>query len=81
MAISSLDEVRRVRADAERDLLKLPGVTGVDVGYKRVGGKITRTPAILVYVKKKRDVPAQEAIPKQIQGIPTDVVERSFELH
>ncbi len=77
----SLDEITRVKTEVEAELLKLPGVTGVDVGYKYVGGKKTDVLAIRVYVKQKRDVPEKYAIPKKIRGIPTDVIEREFVLH
>jgi len=76
-----LDEITRVKTEVEAELLKLPGVTGVDVGYKYVDGKKTDVVAIRVYVKKKRDVPEKDAIPKKIRDIPTDVIEREFVLH
>ncbi len=79
--MKSLDEIQRIRREVERELLKLPGVTGVDVGQKIVDGKKTDIIAIIVYVEKKKDVPQEFAIPKKIQGIPTDVVERKFVLH
>ena len=77
----SLEDVRRVKSQVESDLLSRPGVTGVDIGTKTVNGVPTGQPAIIVYVNKKGGVPANEMIPKDIQGVPTDVVERSFELH
>lgn len=79
--IKSLDEIMRVKTEVEAELLKLPGVTGVDVGYKYVGGKKTDVIAIRVYVRRKRNVSEKEAIPKQICGIPTDVIESEFVLH
>jgi hypothetical protein len=75
-----LEEVRRVKDEVEAGLLRRPGVTGVGVGYKVVGGRTTNTLAIKVYVKHKGDVPEGEAIPKIIRGVPTDVVERRFVL-
>ena len=60
-------------SSVEADLLKLPGVTGVDIGPKIVKGKKTNVMAIRVYVKKKRKVPG--AIPKEIEGVPTDVID------
>ncbi|MBI4539871.1 MAG: hypothetical protein HY704_10230 [Gemmatimonadetes bacterium] len=65
----------------EDDLLGIPGVQGVDVGYKVVGGKKTNRIAIRVYVARKRDVAEEERIPPEIEGIPTDVIERRFMLH
>jgi hypothetical protein len=79
--MASLEEIRRIKDEAERELLKRPGVTGVDVGHKYVGGKETDTLAIRVYVEKKKEVQGTDAIPKQIRGIPTDVIERKFVLH
>lgn len=77
----NLDEIRRIKAEVEAELLKLPGVTAVDIGHKIVGGKKTDVLAIRVYVEKKKDVPEEEVVPKQIQGVPTDVIERRFVLH
>jgi len=71
----------KAKAEAEKGLLNRPGVTGVDIGYKEVGGKPTETLAIRVLVEKKRDVVPSEAIPSSIGGFSTDVIERKFELH
>lgn len=79
--MKSLEEITKIKTEVEKELLQLPGVTGVDVGYKYVGGKKTDILAIRVYVKKKRDVSGKDAIPKRICDIPTDVIEREFVLH
>jgi hypothetical protein len=79
--MENLDEIRRIKTEVEAELLKLPGVTGVDVGYKYVGGKKTDTLAIRVYVAEKKDVSEKDAVPKQIRGVPTDVIQRRFVLH
>lgn len=79
--MKNLDEIRRIKTEVEAELLKLPGVTGVDVGYKYVEGKKTDVLAIRVLVKEKKDVPEEEAVPKEIQGVPTDVIQRRFVLH
>jgi hypothetical protein len=79
--MANLEEIGRIKDEAERELLKRPGVTGVDVGPKYVGGKETDTLAIRVYVEKKKEVQGTNAIPKEIQGVPTDVIERKFVLH
>ena len=75
------DEINLVRAEVEEQLLKLPGVTGVDVGYKYIGGQKTDILAIRVYVKLKKDVSPEHTIPREIKGVPTDVIQRSFKLH
>jgi hypothetical protein len=77
----SLEDVRRIKEAHEHDLLKVPGVTGVDVGYKMVGGQQTDVLAIRVYVARKIDPPPDQRIPAEIEGVPTDVIERRFELH
>jgi hypothetical protein len=77
-------ELRGAKERAETDLLALPGVTGVDIGYKEVGGEPTDRLAIRVLVTEKKPrgkVPAKQRVPEEIDGHPTDVIERRFELH
>src|SRR6266849_1873090 len=73
--------IRRVKESAERALLKRPGVTGVGIGYKYVGGKRTDQLAIRISVREKKDVPDSERIPADIEGIPTDVLQQEFTFH
>ena len=75
------EEVRDVKERVEASLLKLPGVTGVDVGCKLIDGKKSNVLAIRVYVASKQDLPEEQQIPATIEGIPTDVIERRFVLH
>jgi hypothetical protein len=79
--MKSVDEIRRIKVEVEGELLKLPGVTGVDIGCKYVGGKKTDKLAIRVFVRRKKDVSKKHTVPTEIQGVPTDVIERSFKLH
>lgn len=67
------------KATSEQDLLKLPGVNAVDVGYKYVDGKKTDEIAIRVHVSKKKNVAEGETVPKEINGIKTDVIEGTYE--
>lgn len=71
-----LDEVRKVKESAESDLLRLPGVTGIAIAYKYVAGIKTDELSIRVFVQTKQEVPASERVPPEINGVPTDVVER-----
>src|SRR6266536_3083426 len=48
---------------------------------KQVGGKPTGTLDIRVLVAEKKAVPKTQLIPSTIEGVPTDVIERKFELH
>ena len=67
--------------DRHRDrLLDLPNVVALGIGPKMVDAAPTATLAIKVYVSKK--VPVEELadrdrIPRQIEGIPTDVEEQA----
>lgn len=82
--MANVSEIKRVKASIEKDLLSLDDVTGVGIGEKIKGGKRTGETSIRVYVKKKKPksrVPEGQLIPGSIDGIPTDVIEREFELH
>lgn len=82
--MKTLNEIRPIKQDGEADLLKQAGVTGVDIGYKYVGGKKIDELSIRVYVEEKKaekDVPANERIPQTIKGVKTDVIQRKFVLH
>ncbi|MFI5898345.1 hypothetical protein ACIA5D_50550 [Actinoplanes sp. NPDC051513] len=70
-----LRAVRPVKERIEDDLLRLPGVVGVDIGLKRVAGQPTDTVAIRVLVVEKRDVDDAERVPETINGIATDVIQ------
>ena len=71
-----LSRLRRVKEAAQADLMKRPGVTGVDIGYKYVAGQRTEEIVIRVHVQRKnKDVPAHSRIPVEIDGIKTDVIE------
>ncbi|MGH1564690.1 hypothetical protein [Mumia sp. DW29H23] len=74
-----VQEILPIKRAAEDELLSRPGVTGVDIGYKYVDGERTDEIVIRVHVAEKRDVPEGERIPAEIEGIPTDVIERRYE--
>src|ERR1043165_4340078 len=81
-AMTQVDpKIVEAKRKAEADLLKLPGVTGVDIGFKEVAGQPTDQVAIRVLVEEKKDVPKGQHVHKEIEGIPTDVIQRKFELH
>ena len=67
-----------VKAAHEAELLALPGVYAVGLGPKNRGGEwISQEPAIIVFTTHKtEDIPPEQRIPKEIEGIPTDVEER-----
>src|SRR5690348_12070275 len=68
----------RVKNQAEESLFRIPGVRGVALGPKIVSGALTSRPAIQVFVARKRplhDLAADERIPREIDGIHTDIIE------
>ncbi len=78
-----VSQVVAVKESVEAELLKRPGVTGVDVGYKEVKGKPTGELAIRVLVADKKPankVPEDQKIPPEVNGIKTDVIQRRFVL-
>lgn len=80
--MSTIEELVSIKKQVEQHYIGLPGVTGVDVGYKEVGGELTDLIAIRVHVARKTDdIPPDQRIPEEIHGALTDVVERAYELH
>ncbi|NUU19087.1 hypothetical protein HP550_17705 [Cellulomonas humilata] len=77
----SIAELVTIKERVEAEYLARPGVTGIDVGYKVVGGVQTDEVAIRVHVaKKKASVPKAQMVPSAIDGAVTDVLERTYEL-
>lgn len=77
--MKDLNTIISQKQTSEEDLLELKGVTGVDVGYKYVKGQRTKQIAIRVMVvEKKENVSEEQQVPKEINGIPTDVIERTI---
>lgn len=77
----SIEELVAIKDRVEAEYLSRPGVTGIDVGYKVVGGVQTDEVAIRVHVKqKKASVPKAQLVPGQIDGVVTDVLQRDYEL-
>jgi hypothetical protein len=74
-------DIIALKESVEQRYLGLPGVTAIDVGYKYVGERRTDQVAIRVHVAKKSDrVPKAQLVPTEIDGVVTDVLERTYEL-
>jgi len=80
-------EVARAKAAKDGAAARLrhyPNVSGLGVGYKIVGGERTSTVGIRVYVRKKvaeKELSPSDVVPKEIDDIPTDVIEDTFRIH
>jgi hypothetical protein len=77
-----VQRIRQLKRQVQSDFLKRPGVTGVDVGPKIVGGRRTEELSIRVFVaEKKKRVPTDEKIPDEIEGVKTDVIQMTFKIN
>jgi PLD-like domain len=59
-------------------LKSVPGVLDVQPGFPVENGELRRTPAIIVYVRRKMSpgyLATGELLPDQLEGVPVDVVE------
>ena len=73
MSEEHVDHALAVKRRVEEDLLGLPGVHAVSLGHKNGSGEL----AIIVHVVRKQPLdalPAAERIPREIDGVKTDVV-------
>ena len=78
--MASFEEILARKQEVEDHYLGLPGVTGIDVGFKEVDGQTTNQLAIRVHVAQKKDrVPVNQRVPADIDGIVTDVLQRDYE--
>jgi hypothetical protein len=72
---------KQVFEQHRQSLLAIPGVTAVALGHKITEGRDTGKHAVVVFVSRKRaDVPEAERVPSEVGGMPTDVVEREFDI-
>ncbi len=71
-------EIFAVLQRHEHDLMAIPGVIAVGVGFRRRGGITTDELALIVSVLKKKrpdEIDPRELIPPEIDGIPVDIQE------
>jgi hypothetical protein len=74
---SDFEAVKQVKREREDSLLALPNVTGVGIGYKRVGGEETDELAVVVSVERKlsRDeLDSAAAVPERLESAAGEVV-------
>jgi hypothetical protein len=67
-----------VKARHEARLLQKANVIGIGVGFRERGGKLTDEVALVVNVTRKLpsdQLPPEEIIPCEIEGVPVDVRE------
>jgi hypothetical protein len=79
--VATDEEVYAARDRAVERLLPLPGVTAVGVGGRERGGEPLDELVVRVYVEVKKppeEVPPDQLIPAEIDGVPTDVAEMGY---
>jgi len=72
------DELMALRSQYQDFLLALPNVVGVGIGHKKTGGRILDDLSLVTMVRAKHPVdslPKGAAIPSELGGFQTDVVE------
>jgi hypothetical protein len=78
MSDQNLQRALEVKRRHEPELLRMPNVVGVGVGYRTQGGKRTEELAIVVSVKQKvplSNLKPDDQIPASLEGVPVDVAE------
>lgn len=76
-----VDVVKDTTARHKDWILQIPGVTGIFTGEKTTRGKKTGERSVVVSVEEKKplsDIPKENRIPAEIDGVPTDVIEEVF---
>ncbi|HVP25101.1 MAG TPA: hypothetical protein VMS81_03890 [Methanomicrobiales archaeon] len=74
----NLDPLRKVLRETRHDLLGRENVVATGIGYKVQSGERTGTLSIICSVAKKvpeARLPGRAIIPREVGGVPTDVVE------
>jgi hypothetical protein len=73
-----MEQVRKAKARYETELMQLPNVVGVGIGFKHKNGQPTDEIAVVVNVSQKKpstDLDEQDRIPPELDGVPVDVQE------
>jgi len=74
-----IENIKKI-LDKHKDEIKKYEIQGTGIGFKTKNGKRTNELAIIIYIKKKKNIDElnrekSSMIPKEIEGIPTDIVE------
>jgi len=74
----TLEHVSKIKARYEKQLMKLPNVVGVGVGFKQKNGQPTDEIVLVVNVSSKKplaELDRKDVIPTELDGVPVDVQE------
>lgn len=73
-----INSIKKNLKISKSDLLKKSGVVSIGIGHKKVNGKKTDQLSVICSVEQKKPkavIQDKDMIPKEIQGVPTDVIE------
>ena len=71
-------EIAAIQARHEHRLMALPQVVGLGIGYRQRAGRQRDELCLVVMVSqklKRSDLPAEAILPREMEGVPVDVVE------
>lgn len=71
------NQLQQIREEVERELKQIPGVVGVGIGFRMTAGQTVEEIVFQVFVEDKKpaaDIPPDQMIPREIRGVPTDVM-------
>jgi hypothetical protein len=74
----AIEQVTKIKAHYEKELMKLANVIGVGIGFKYKKGQPTDEVALVVNVSQKKpltDLSKQDIIPSELEGVLVDVQE------
>ena len=74
----TIEQVKKIKARYEKELMKLANVIGIGVGFKRKNGQTTDKVALVVNVTEKKSMDTlsfQDIVPSELEGVPVDVQE------
>lgn len=76
-----LARLTALQAQYVDELMQKPNVVGVGVGFAKVGGEYTETPALIVMVSQKigkEQLDTEACLPTELEGMRVDVQEMGF---
>lgn len=71
-------QIQEVLEAHRHELMQMPNVVGVGIGFRKTGGQRTDQIAIVVMVSRKlpfESLPPEARLPKTVGGVPIDVLE------
>ena len=76
--IQRAEEIAAIQRRYDACLMGLPNVVGTGIGYRQRAGQPTAELCLVVMVSQKReqtDLAAEAIVPRELDGMPIDVIE------